>query len=164
MWPFDDDAAMRRRAALAGGAVGRWLYRRANLSLTVIMPSAYGDRRALTPAIHRHYLEVFRETTARVTVLHALARALLGSSAHYASLLSRVDRLRARPTLIVWGMKDSAFQPSLLDRRTSLLPAAGVVRLDTAGHWPHEEQPGAVGDAIAAWLPPAQGPVLTSRS
>src|SRR5690606_6138419 len=56
MWSFADDPAMRRRAAVAGGALGRLLYRRFNLSLKVIMPGAYGDRRRLTPAIHGHYL------------------------------------------------------------------------------------------------------------
>ena len=57
MWPFDDDRLMRRRARIASGRIGRWLYRHANASLRLIMPSAYGNRRALTPEIHRVYLE-----------------------------------------------------------------------------------------------------------
>ena len=45
--------------------------RSANASLRLIMPSAYGDRRKLTTAIHRHYLDVFRDREARVLVRHA---------------------------------------------------------------------------------------------
>ena len=77
MWPFDDDRDMVRRGTLAGGSVGRLLYKYANASLRLLMPSAYGDRKALTKAIHRQYREVFRERHARVNVLHALARAIL---------------------------------------------------------------------------------------
>jgi haloalkane dehalogenase len=152
MWPFDDDPAMRRKAAVASGALGRWLYRHANASLKIIMPSAYGRRQALTPAIHRQYLEVFRAPQARVDVLHALARALTGSRDFYAGLWARASRLEARPVLIIWGMKDSAFGPSFLARWRARLPHAAVVELPDAGHWPHEEAPDAVTAAIAAWL------------
>jgi pimeloyl-ACP methyl ester carboxylesterase len=79
MWPFDDDRGMVRRGRIAGGAFGAWMYRHLNVSLRVLMPSAYGDRAKLTPYIHRHYLEVFRDKDARVQVLHAPARAINGS-------------------------------------------------------------------------------------
>lgn len=152
MWAFDDDPSMSKKAKIAGGALGRLLYRFMNVSLKVIMPSAYGDRKALTPEIHRQYLEVFRDPSARVTVLHALATSLLGSSGFFASLESRAGRLQGIPVLLLWGMKDSAFPPYLLDRWISLVPHASVVRLATAGHWPHEEQPDAVSAAIGDWL------------
>ena len=83
-----------RGARLIGGAVGRLLYRYANASLRLIMPSAYGDKRKLTKEIHRRYLDVFRDRDARVRVLHALAKSLLGSRAHYQSLLDPIGVLR----------------------------------------------------------------------
>ena len=52
-WPLDDDPKMARGARFIGGAIGRFLYRYANASLRLIMPSAYGDRKKLTPEIHR---------------------------------------------------------------------------------------------------------------
>src|SRR5262245_35339678 len=85
-WSFDDDPEMRRRAALAGGRVGRFMYRWLNASLLVIMPSAYGDRKKLTSQIHRQYLSVFQDRDSRSQVLWPFARALLGSSAYYNSL------------------------------------------------------------------------------
>lgn len=152
-WPLNDDPKMARGAAFIAGAAGRWLYRYANASLRLIMPSAYGDRRKLTKQIHQQYLDVFRDRHARVLVLHALARALLGSRAHYQSLLDRIEGLRRIPVLIVWGMKDSAFQPYQLARWQSLLPHATVARIDGAGHWPHEEEPARVIEAIQRFLP-----------
>jgi haloalkane dehalogenase len=152
MWPFDDDPNMTKKARLAGGALGRWMYKHLNFSLKVLMPSVYGNRKALTPAIHRQYLAVFSNKDDRVLVLHALARALLGSRAFYADLRQRADPLRDIPVLIVWGMKDSAFPPAQLDRWTALLPSASVVRLAGAGHWPHEEEADSVIHAIYRWL------------
>lgn len=165
LWPLDDDADMKRRAQLAGGSLGRFLYKYANASLRLLMPSAYGDRRKLTKEIHRQYLDVFRDRRARVDVLHALARALLESRSYYADLYARADRLRDIPTLIVWGMKDVAFQPNQLARWQSLLPAAQVCRIESAGHWPHEEEPDAVINAIAGFLDrtqPRMEPALSS--
>jgi len=151
-WPLDDDPKMARGAKFIGGAIGRLLYRYANASLRLIMPSAYGDKKKLTKEIHRHYLNVFRDREARVLVLHTLARSLLGSRAHYQSLLDGIDRLRAVPVLIVWGMKDTAFQPYQLERWRALLPGAEVEAIEGAGHWPHEEEPTLVVAAIERFL------------
>ena len=46
---------MARAARLVGGAVGRWFYEWANIEFRLIVPSAYGDRRKLTPAILGQY-------------------------------------------------------------------------------------------------------------
>jgi haloalkane dehalogenase len=151
-WPLNDDPKMARGAAFIAGAAGRFLYKYANASLRLIMPSAYGDRRRLTSAIHRQYLDVFRDRSARVLVLHTLAKALLDSRAHYQSLVDRIGELRSKPVLIIWGMKDSAFQPYQLDRWQRLLPHAAIVRIEGAGHWPHEEEPERVIEAIRRFL------------
>ena len=75
--------AGQRAAAIAGGMLGRWMYRQLNASLRLIMPSAYADRRRLTAAVHRQYLEVFPDAGSRERVLFRLAESLLGSSAFH---------------------------------------------------------------------------------
>ena len=154
MWPFDDDAGMRRKARLAGGALGRWLYRRANASLRLIMPSTYADRRRLTRAIHAHYLAVFPDADARERVLFTLARSLLGSSAFFDTLWQRRARLAEVDLHLLWGMRDSAFQPPILQRWQRAFPHAHTTTFADAGHWPHEEVPrafvAALRSAVAA--------------
>jgi haloalkane dehalogenase len=150
MWSFADDPEMAKRARLASGALGRFLYRRLNASLRLIAPSAYGDRRKLTKAIHRQYLAPFPDADGRERVLWALARALLGSSAFYEELWQQRRRLAGVPTLIVWGMKDTAFRAHLLARWRRAVPHAEVVEIPDVGHWPHEESP----DAVIAALTP----------
>jgi haloalkane dehalogenase len=160
MWSFAGDREMARNARIAGGSLGRVLYRYVNLSLRVLMPYAFGDRKKLTPQIHREYLDRFPDRWSRGAVLWPLAHALLGSSAHYDSLWRRRDALRARPALIVWGMKDRAFPPRLLERWREALPEAQIVELGNAGHWPQEEAPGEVLRSVRAFLGahPAAGP------
>lgn len=141
MWSFDDDPVLARRARMAGSWLGKLLYRWLNASLRMLMPSVYGDRNKLTPAIHAQYLAPFRDRDARVDVLFALARSLHGSRAHFASLWERRAELAPIPTLVVWGAKDGAFGPAALDRWRAALPHARVTTLESAGHWPHEEEP-----------------------
>jgi haloalkane dehalogenase len=148
MWSFDDDRAMRRRARLIGSAVGRFLYRRLNASLRLIMPSAYADRRKLTPDIHRQYLSVFPDAESRERVLFALARSMLGSSDFFDALWQRRDRLARVPIELVWGMRDSAFPPYILHRWQRAMPHAHTTDIAGAGHWPHEEEPAAVVEAL----------------
>ena len=152
MWSFADDAEMRARARVAGGSLGRFLYRWANLSLRAIMPSAYGDRRALTPAIHRQYLDRFPDRWSRGAVLWPLAHALLASSEFYDSLWRERARLACLPALIIWGMKDTAFRPHQFVRWREALPVANVVEIPRGGHWPHEEAPDEVAGALKEFL------------
>lgn len=155
MWSFADDPTMWRRAGLLDNAFGRLLYRHANASLRLIMPSAYGDKRRLTHEIHRQYLAPFPDADSRERVLFAFVRALRGSSAFYADLWHRRAALAQVPLAIVWGMRDRAFPPPNLQRWMTAFPRATVTRIDDAGHWPHEEAPGAVVSALRARLPAA---------
>jgi pimeloyl-ACP methyl ester carboxylesterase len=152
MWRFDDDADMRRKGRIAGSALGRFLYRRFNFSLRVLAPSAYGDRRKLTRDIHRQYLSVFPDARSKEKVLWALARGMLAEGDFYDSLWQQRARLGELPALIVWGMKDTAFRPYLLERWKTVLPQAQVVTLPDAGHWPHEEEPETVIRSVRDFL------------
>lgn len=162
MWPFDDDPLMANRGRMVGGWLGRMLYRHANASLRMIMPSAYGDRSKLTRAIHAQYLAVFPDAESRERVLYPLAKALLGSSAYYRSLWERRSALARVPMTIVWGMKDSAFQPPLLARWEEAFPHARIVRLDGAGHWPHEEEPERVIESLEPLIHEARWSIPTA--
>jgi haloalkane dehalogenase len=152
MWSFAGDEAMERAGRLAGTGLWRFLYRRANLSLRVLAPYAYGDRKKLTPAIHAQYLDRFPDARSRGLVLWSLAKALLGSGPFYAALWERRAALARLPVLIVWGMKDRAFPPYLLAKWKEGLPQARVAEIPEAGHWPHEEAPGMVLAALRDFL------------
>lgn len=152
MWSFEGDPVMGPRAKMIDGFVGKWMYRRLNASLRLIMPSAFGERRKLTRALHEQYLSVFPDADSRERVLFALAKALGGSSAFYESLWQRREVLKGVPMSILWGLADSAFTPPILERWKVAFPHAAVTTWPKAGHWPHEEEPEAFVAALQKHL------------
>lgn len=153
MWPLGEDPEMAKAARVAGSWLGRWLYRWFNASQRLIMPSAYADRRKLTPQIHAQYLALFRRPADRVLVLWALARALLASAPALSRLWDARTRLAGIPALLLWGLGDRALPPKVLARWRQAWPQARVQELAGVGHWPHEEAPEEVARQLDEFLP-----------
>jgi hypothetical protein len=127
----DVAAGRRSRAPLDGPAGGEPRGTRPLPPLERLPPAHHAPRlrrrRKLTPAIHRQDLAPFPTLDDRERVLWALARAVLESSASYADLWRRRDRLRGRPVLVVWGLRDPASgRPSWRDgwRSSARRPAS----------------------------------------
>jgi haloalkane dehalogenase len=143
-----DAPSTRFVAHILGSPLGRWLYRWANLSLRVIAPSAWGDRSKLSPELHAQHLAPFEDRDARVAVLWALARSLLGSEESFDRIGARLGALNSVEVDLIWGMKDPAFPEPHLRRWQAALPHARTRELPDAGHWPQEEFPEAVLDVL----------------
>ncbi|MDF1502228.1 alpha/beta fold hydrolase [Roseisolibacter sp. H3M3-2] len=143
LWDLGGDPRMARGGRLAAGPIGRFLYRRLNFSPRVLIPAGFGDRRALTPAVHRQYLAPFPSAADREAPA-ALARALLAEGAWYERLWQRRAALQGKPALLLWGMRDPAFGPAYLARWREALPQARVVEYADAGHFVPEEVGGAL--------------------
>jgi pimeloyl-ACP methyl ester carboxylesterase len=52
------------------------------------------------------------------------------------------------PTLVLWGMRDSALLPALLDGLAELVPALTIERLEHATHWLVHEEPDLVATRV----------------
>lgn len=152
-WDMGQDPTLRGRIAMVQGWIGRLLYRHANASQRLLMPSAYANRGRLTSAIHRQYLEVFADADGRERVLYALAKSLAESSAFFDGLWARRQELQRIPATILWGTRDGALPDSILERWKQGLPGATVREFPDAGHWPHEERPDDFIGALRAVLP-----------
>jgi haloalkane dehalogenase len=150
MWPLQGTAA-ERVSALMGGPIGRILYTRLNFSPRVLIKAAFGDRRKLTAAVHRHYIEAF-PTAAERQGPWMLARELIGSSDWYERLWQSRERISAKPALVLWGMKDPAFGGDALGRWKAALASARIVEFPEAGHFVQEEAPEEAAREIRAFL------------
>jgi len=58
------------------------------------------------------------------------------------------------PTLVLWGMRDRALLPSVLDGLEELVPRISVERLPNASHWIAHEEPALVASRIRTFLEP----------
>lgn len=138
MWPRTDDWPFYLFSKLMGGPLGRLLVRRGNAFARYVMPYAFGDRRRLTPAAHRHYLAPSARPRDR-TGHHVFPRALMGEAPWLASLWAQRGRLAGLPALLIWGGRDPAFPAAQLRRWKAVLPSAEVAYQPTAGHYVPEE-------------------------
>jgi len=151
MWPLDDDPTIARGARLAGSRLGRLLYRHLNFPVKVLMPKAMGDRHILTPEVHRHYAAPLATPDERMGAW-ACARALLGAGPWYERLWAQRGRLRARPMLLLWGLKDPAFGPTYLERWRREFPEAHALTFPSSGHFVPEEVPSQVAPLLARFV------------
>ena len=138
MWSVADEERARAIDRAVRGAFGHVLYRWFNASARWIVPRVLGPGHALDSEAHHHYVGITNRSSDRVGQL-TLARNLVGSSQWYESLWKRRDSLRQLPTLLIWGMKDPAFDADVLRRWRDLLPHADVALLEDSGHFPQEE-------------------------
>jgi len=150
MWSLEGTAA-EKASRFMGGPIGRFLYRRMNLSPRVLVRAAFGDKRKLTREVHRHYIEAFPSPERRQAPW-VLARELIGSTEWYEGLWRRRERLAGKPALLLWGMKDPTFGPDALERWKEALGNARVVEFPDAGHFVLEEVPDQPAREIAAFL------------
>ena len=146
-WPVDDDRRAVSISRFVRGPIGRLLYLWLSFSVRILLPSALGDRKLLTRAIHRQYFGPFGSRAER-RAPWVLGCELAGSSAFYATLWAIRARLASIPTSIVWGERDPAFGPAYLARLRTALPQAVVRTLPKVGHFPAEEAPDEVSRAI----------------
>lgn len=74
---------------------------------------------------------------------------ILASREWLDSLEERVKtNLSSKPVLLVWGMKDMAFRPRMLERMRGVFPDHVVVELPEAKHYIQEDAPGEIVRAI----------------
>jgi haloalkane dehalogenase len=151
MWSLAENRSTVRASGFAAGPIGRFLYRRMNFSPKVLMKAVVGDKSKLTPEAHRHYVQAFPDASARMAPW-VLARELIGSSEWYDGLWARRERLRGKPALLLWGMKDPTFGPDALARWQEALPQAEIERFPDAGHFVQEEEGAALVPRIDAFL------------
>ena len=147
MWSIADDPAIARGARVAGSWAGRLLYRHLNVPVKALMPKVVGDRRVLTPEIVRHYAAPLASPDERMGAW-GCARALLHAGPWYDWLWSQRGRLREKPMLLLWGMKDPTFGVRYLERWRSEFPEAEVHTFTASGHFVPEEAAPEVGPIV----------------
>ncbi|HZW02642.1 MAG TPA: alpha/beta fold hydrolase [Anaerolineaceae bacterium] len=138
LWSLKGDRAFETPNLLFNNPLGRWLYLRGNFSAQVIVRSAWGRHRPLTPAVHQQYTRALPDPLARAGTW-GFMQSLLGESEWYEQLWARRERIAGKPALILWGMRDFAFKEKELARWQELFPQARVVRYPEVGHFVPDE-------------------------
>jgi haloalkane dehalogenase len=137
-WSLKGDPAFETPSRLFSNPLGKFLYKNMNFSPVVMVRAAWGNRSKLTPAVHRHYTQALPSPAERQGTWQ-FVQELQGSSDWYADLWERRERVREKPALLLWGMKDIAFKEKELQRAASVFADARIQRFPEAGHFIQDE-------------------------
>lgn len=139
MWPVDHELYYQIFSGFMGSLLGKWLIKRYNFFLNVIVRAVIGKKQKFPPEIFEHYRRPIEKPEDRKGNW-ILPGQIIGSSHWLQALWEQRDRIKDIPSLIFWGMKDLGFRKKELKVWEHLLTNKTVVYLDEAGHFPHEEE------------------------
>lgn len=147
LWPVRKVAHFKAFSYLMGSKLGKYLILNHNFFGKVVIKFVVGYRKHLHKAIHRHYYQHLGTKSDRIGS-YVFPREIIGSSDWLESLWQDRKKINHLPTTFIWGMKDPAFRPAELDKWIRNWDAAKVIKLEEAGHFPQEEAPWQVIEAI----------------
>jgi len=150
MWSSIRDPAFIKLSKVLKSPLLPFLYLYLNFSPRFILPRSYGDHKP-SKSILKHYSRPFANSGQRHGVL-AFAKSLLLDQNWFESLWERRSILSKKPLLFVWGMKDPVITPNYLEKFAEGFPLSKIVKLQSCGHFPQEEQAEEVSRAIQEFI------------
>lgn len=151
-WGMELDPGFRSQKWLVGSALMRWAYLQHNMSPRFMVPQSWGRRNKLTPAMQRHFTQMFPTPQTRHGA-YGFVRALLDEGASLDALWPQVRaQLTQRKVAVGWGAADGIVKPLHLERWKAEVPGAAFTVWDDVGHFPQEEAPAEVAALIRANL------------
>jgi len=116
-----------------------FLYLRLNFSARFVMSSSFGLKK-LTKKIKSQFIQPFSKKSERYGTL-AFAKSLLNDQPFFETQLNRFEKISSKPFLLIWGMKDKFVGKYYFDKFKAQLPNANTMKIESAGHFPQEEEP-----------------------
>ncbi len=127
-----------------------FLYKYLNFSPKFILPQSFGDHKISSKTL-KQYTKPFADSTQRNGAL-AFAKSLLNDQDWFEQLWNKRLLISNKPTLFIWGMKDPVIKPHNLEKFQAAFTNATIVKLETSGHFPQEEQPVEITEAIRIFM------------
>ena len=150
LWSSQGDPEFIALSRILKSPLLPFLYRYLNFSPKFILPGSFGDKKISKKTLTQ-YTRPFANKTQRNGAL-AFAKSLLHDQDWFESLWQTKQPIASKPTLFIWGMKDTVIRPHHLDKFRSGFPHAQALTLETSGHFPQEEEPEKVTEAIRAFM------------
>jgi haloalkane dehalogenase len=135
-WPLDSDVRIRRFSSLMGGPIGRSLTWAFNFVPRVFFARGFATK--ISPDVMKLYLAPWHKRSRRAPAVIA-PKNLIAASSYLREVEAGLKKIADRPTLIVWGAKDFAFQEPYRRRFEASFPNHETVLLDEASHFVQED-------------------------
>lgn len=138
-WKTKDQEAVQKVDKILHSSLGKFLYLRLNFSPKFLLPKAFYNKENLSKSIHRHYTHIFKNKAERWGLLQ-IGQSLLGASDWYEQQWQQMDRIKDKPFLVLWGIKDEFIPPEYLEIWKKNLTNA-TIKTYECGHFLQEEKP-----------------------
>jgi len=150
LWSTAENEDVQKIDKIVNNFLGRLLYLHLNVSAGYLLKNAFHDKGDLSREAKRHYKKVFPSKSERYGP-YKIAQQLKGASDYYAQQWNKIDMIKDKPTLILWGTKDDFIKPSYLEKWEAKLTQAHVMKLE-CGHFPQEEETHVVNQALSNFM------------
>jgi haloalkane dehalogenase len=140
LWSLKDDPYYKKISKIMGGPIGKFGTKYFNLFGRVLVKKVIGEKHRLSSDIHQCYYKHFGKPRQRKGCW-VFPREITASYSWLDSLWKQKHKIDALSTTFIWGMKDIAFREKELDFWLSNWKMSKVIKLQTVGHFPHEEEP-----------------------
>ncbi len=158
LWSSESDPDFRKLKWMLKSPLLPLLYRYLNFETRVLLPGSFGDNKP-GHDIRMHYSRPFSGRHQQGGTV-AFARSLLNDQQWFEDLWNKKDAISAKPTLLIWGMKDPIIKPHNLEKFRTGFPNSHTLKLETCGHFPHEEAPHQANEAISNFMETTGSQVL----
>lgn len=150
LWSSENDPEFIKFSKLLRNPILPFLYKRLNFSPRFILPKSFGNKK-LSKKTLKQYTKPFANHKQRNGTL-AFAQSLLNDQNWFEELWNKREAVSNKPALFIWGMKDPIITPKNLEKFEAGFPDSKTVKLQTSGHFPQDEEPGKVADAIRRFI------------
>lgn len=149
LWDFSDDPVFKKYRSIINSPLTPFLYKKLNFSPKYLLPKSFGSKK-IPRKILQNYIKPFANSSQRNGTL-AFARSLVNDQQWFESLWQKRNVLSHIPILFIWGMMDKFVRPVFLEKFTKGFPNSSFKILEDCGHFPQEENPDEVIEAIEAF-------------
>lgn len=150
LWSSENDIEFKKLKKILSSPLLPFLYRYLNFSPKFILPKSFAEKK-LSRSLLSQYTKPFANKSERNGAL-AFAYSLLNDQNWFEEIWSKRDLITNKPTLFIWGMKDPVIKPHNLEKFEGAFLNSKTVKLDKCGHFPQEENPDIVSDAISNFI------------
>lgn len=150
LWSSNNDPDFVKLKMILKNPILPFLYLYLNFSPKYILPQSFGNKK-LPKHLLKYYTRPFKNASQRHGVLE-FANSLINDQEWFEQLWNKREIISTKPTLFVWGMKDPVIKPHNLEKFEAELTNSITLKLETCGHFPQEEEPEKVINAIFDFL------------
>jgi haloalkane dehalogenase len=136
MWSVKGDLHFEGFSRLMGGIIGRFLIKRFNFFVKVLMKRMF--QADIPYSLHQHYIKPLEKPSERKGCW-IFPKRIIGSTNWLDELWSKKDEIKNISSLILWGKKDIAFREKELRKWMTFLNDAETHKFENIGHFVPEE-------------------------